>query len=99
MTTFPETLRTIRRRYGVTQDDLARWAGLHRASRMTAVLIIAETPRHAARIAADRHLPDGAWIWMPNRLSAGNYMARVWVQFNVAVTVIDTFDHEEREAA
>jgi hypothetical protein len=66
---------------------------------MTAVLIIAPTPRHAARIAAGRHLPDGAWIWMPNRLSAGNYMARVWVQFNVAVTVIDTFDHEEREAA
>jgi predicted transcriptional regulator len=32
MTTFPETLRTIRRRYRVTQGDLARWSGLHRAS-------------------------------------------------------------------
>jgi hypothetical protein len=46
-------------------------------------------------------MAGGAWIWMPNRLSAGNFMARVWVQFNVAVTVIDTFDHESevRQAA
>lgn len=66
---------------------------------MTAVLIIAPTPRHAARIASDRQLPDGAWIWLPDLISACNYQHRVRVQFGVSVTVIDTFDHEEREAA
>jgi hypothetical protein len=55
---------------------------------MTAVLIIAETPRHAARIAAARHLPDGAWIWLPDLLSAGNYQLRVRVQFNVTCAIL-----------